>query len=370
VSGASLILLGHGAERTGPPVYLVRLLRWLEGRPDLDVRVVLLEDGPLLDQMRELAPVVVGDPDRPGPQLDRARAELAGWPRADVAVVNTAGSIRALPLLHERPTRLVSYVHELATGFDFHLSARDRQVLLTESDLIVAVSGAVADFLRDEHRVPAARLRVHRGVVEPPGDAPSRDDGRRLLHEVGVPDGSPVVVGSGTLDWRKGPDLFTEVAMGARRDQPDLDVRFVWVGGDLERDVAATVADRIAREGGSGVHLVGEQPDARAWFAGADVFLLPSREDAYPLVCLEAASQGLPIVCFDAGGIPEFVRDDAGIVVPFPDIDAAAKAVTALLTDEPRRQFMGATGARRAAEEANPDVVFPALLRDVLGTDA
>ncbi|OWY63397.1 hypothetical protein B7486_53340, partial [cyanobacterium TDX16] len=54
-----VLVLGHGAERTGPPVYLLRVGRWLRDHGDVQLEVVLLDDGPLLEDLRELGPVTV-----------------------------------------------------------------------------------------------------------------------------------------------------------------------------------------------------------------------------------------------------------------------------------------------------------------------
>jgi glycosyltransferase involved in cell wall biosynthesis len=71
------------------------------------------------------------------------------------------------------------------------------------------------------------------------------------------------------------------------------------------------------------------------YYAAADIFFLPSREDPFPSVVLEAMAFGLPIVCFEnATGAAELTeKEAAGIVVPYLDIAAAAQAISTLLTD-------------------------------------
>ena len=51
--------LGHGAERTGPPIYLLRILEGLRAHPEIEPSVVLLEGGALLEQFHQLAPTTV-----------------------------------------------------------------------------------------------------------------------------------------------------------------------------------------------------------------------------------------------------------------------------------------------------------------------
>ena len=78
------------------------------------------------------------------------------------------------------------------------------------------------------------------------------------------------------------------------------------------------------------------------------MFLLPSREDPFPLVTLEAAECGLPTICFaEAGGMPDFVGEDAGFVVPFGNIEAMADKVVALMENQELRQKMGAQARKK-----------------------
>jgi glycosyltransferase involved in cell wall biosynthesis len=98
-------------------------------------------------------------------------------------------------------------------------------------------------------------------------------------------------------------------------------------------------------------------------FELADVFILPSREEPLGLVCLEAAQCGLPVVCFGgAGGAPEFVRDDSGLVVPHLDVDAMAGAVANLLQDSSTAHRMGDMGRRRVADLFTVEHQAPRLL--------
>jgi glycosyltransferase involved in cell wall biosynthesis len=96
------------------------------------------------------------------------------------------------------------------------------------------------------------------------------------------------------------------------------------------------------------VHFVGPKPHPLPYFSLFDAFLLTSREDPFPLVCLEAAALATPIVCFeDAGGMPEFVGEDAGFVVPYLDVPRAADSILALARSEGLRRSLGACAAAK-----------------------
>ena len=87
-----------------------------------------------------------------------------------------------------------------------------------------------------------------------------------------------------------------------------------------------------------------------------------SREDPYPLVCLEAASVGKPIICFaDAGGMPEFVEEDCGFVVPYLDIDGFAARVIELSSSPDLLTRMSANAFRKVRERHDIERSAPKL---------
>jgi len=378
--------LGHGAERTGPPIYLLRILEGLRGRDEIEPSVVLLDDGPLLGAFEALAPTtVVRPPGLTGTRraaasllsrmgADRHARAVATGPGgasgsaiapADVVVVNTAGSIRAIDALPEPPRHLVTHVHELATGLDHWLEPTWRRRVLDESQELWVVADAVGEHLVAQYGVDRARLRLHRGVL--PAGALDRPDPTlrpRRRAELGVRPGDLLVGASGTLDWRKAPDLFLETAARAT-EASSTTLHFVWAGGDPNGAWGRWLLGQADALGlGDRIHLVPETDRPDRWFGALDLFLLPSREDAYPLVCLEAAAAGVPIVTFRSGGTPELLVEGGGAVVDHPDVGALAQTIARLADDPVERSTQGAL-ARRAAERHTVDAALPALVADL-----
>jgi glycosyltransferase involved in cell wall biosynthesis len=101
---------------------------------------------------------------------------------------------------------------------------------------------------------------------------------------------------------------------------------------------------------GDSVVLLGDV--SRAQLAGeyvnADVFCLPSVQEGFGIVFLEAMAAGLPVVACRAAAIPEVVRDGAtGVLVPPRDPAALAGAIGDLLCDPARARALGEEGRRR-----------------------
>ncbi len=225
-----------------------------------------------------------------------------------------------------------------------------------EVDCFIAVSEAVRVSLVVNRSVEPDRI-----VVIPPGvPAVGFDVGEariRVRSELGLGDDAFVVGGSGTTDWRKGPDLFVATARALAIRSSERPIHFLWVGGD-PKPIALLRRD-VERAGLSGqVTFVGRQTDAWPYHSAFDAFLLTSREDPFPLVCLESARLSVPTVCFDgAGGMPEFVQDDAGCVVPYLDLQAAAGALLALAGSEALRASLGRRAAQKVHERCDLELV-------------
>jgi glycosyltransferase involved in cell wall biosynthesis len=83
-------------------------------------------------------------------------------------------------------------------------------------------------------------------------------------------------------------------------------------------------------------HFPGPIRDSDLFFAGADIYLLTSREDPFPSVVLQGLDAELPIVGFEgAGGFAELFRRGCGVLVPLADV-AAMSAATLRLLDAPQ----------------------------------
>ena len=328
----------HEAQRTGPPIYALHLVSWLSAHTDLDISIVLLEGGPLVEEFGtrcSTSTITVAAADDPN-----ATRQLLE--EADVVYVNTAVSIAGLTAARALPRTVVSHVHELDIGLRHYLAPDLHDALMDLTDRFVVGPQVARDNLVERHGVDPERIDRVPYFVPPQPDAAALSPDPR--HETGIDPASFVVGGCGTRDWRKAPDLFVHLAWELQRRPLPTSVRSVWVGSAIPTEPHWDERTELALCGLTGeVAFFPHQALPQQWMAVYDVFALTSREDCFPLVCLEAGALGVPIVCFDNGGIPELLADcDGGIVVPYPDVNAMADAVERLARDHELRRAMGA----------------------------
>lgn len=188
--------------------------------------------------------------------------------------------------------------------------------------------------------------------------------GQRIRDQFGLPHDGVLILSCGSADWRKGADLFVQLARVVCQERPKRAIHFAWLGADPNSLDLVRLQYDVGKAGLHGrVSLLAPVPDPKPYFEAADVFALVSREDPFPLVMLEAASAGRPIVCFqDAGGAPEFVENDCGIVTPYLDMPAMARAICSLVDDEGLRLRLGKHAAEKVRQRHDINVAAPKIL--------
>jgi glycosyltransferase involved in cell wall biosynthesis len=203
-----------------------------------------------------------------------------------------------------------------------------RLVLNRWSRRVVTVSDALRErYLQQGGIDPAKVVTVYNGIeVERFRGGANR---AALRAEFNLPPESRVAVTVSVLRPGKGIDVLIR----AIADVPDA--YFLIVGdGPLRaewEDLARTVgvAERI--------RWAGYRRDVDAILPGCDLFVLPSLDDAFPTVLLEAMAAGLPAVATLVGGIPEIVTPDVtGVLVPPGDPNSLATSIADLLADPAR----------------------------------
>ncbi len=346
-----ILVVSHEASLTGAPRVAVDILRATAGQVDERLAVVRWP-GPLVGDFASAADRVRLEP------LRRVRVGLRRFgPTRRVAVKVEQAAARAvirdeqpdlvylntvLSACYVRPAlesgcRVVLHSHEmddLASGTLARYGLRD----LYRDIRLVACSAAAATRLREITGVETV------GVICSVADI---DRVRDLAGETPVSEPArPQVVACGTADPRKGTDLWLEVARRTSSLTGGNCPDFVWVGHDSDGRYEALSRDMGL---GSLVRFVGPTRNPYPTMAMSDVVTVPSRQDASPLVVLEAMALGKPVVAFDVGGIRDQLGD-AGVLVPPGDVEAMADAVATLLADPQARGRLGGAGEARVRD--------------------
>jgi glycosyltransferase involved in cell wall biosynthesis len=213
------------------------------------------------------------------------------------------------------------------------------------ADRILVCSEYLLRVCRDEVGLPAGKL-----VTVPNGIDPTRFDRPCARAEtraaLGLPGGAPVLGTVGRLDEPvKGTGVLLE-AMALLRDRiPGAICVVAGSGPALSR-----LQDHAARAGlGERVRFVGERRDVPDLLRAFDLYVQPSRREAFGLSTLEAMACGLPVVASATGGLAELVEPGTtGELAEPGDPRSLAGAIQSLLSDPERARACGERGRAKA----------------------
>jgi glycosyltransferase involved in cell wall biosynthesis len=175
------------------------------------------------------------------------------------------------------------------------------------------------------------------------------------------PSGSPVRFGfASRLEHLKGPLQFVEGFAAASSAHPDVEMRIAGEGSQRQQVVSALRRHGLKEK----CRLVGTYTslEARSRFMrDVDEFVHPSYTEGTPNVVVEAMAHGLPVVATAVGGLPDFVTEDCGVLVPAGDAEALGEAMRRVAGDAGLRRSMG-----RAARETYRSLFTSAAVMPLL----
>jgi glycosyltransferase involved in cell wall biosynthesis len=213
---------------------------------------------------------------------------------------------------------------------------------------VIAVSRRTASDAVRLLGLDPVRVRVIHNAADPRFFRPrSPDELAPLSARLGFDPHQPYILFVGTLEPRKNVPLLFEALAQLRRH---MDVHLLLVGG--RGWLGAPIQAAHARSGvGGAAHFLGwlDQSDLAVLYSHARVFVLPSVYEGFGLPVLEAMACGAPVVCSNAGPLPEVAGDAAVLLTP-EDPSAWAEAIGRVLSDASLAVELRARGARRARE--------------------
>ena len=250
-------------------------------------------------------------------------------------------------------TPLVHTAHTLAKVKNLALADGDRpepparvigeQQVVAAADRLVANTGVEARQLVELYDADARRVVTVAPGVDlehfRPGEAGHRQALARTTLD--VPADAVLLLFVGRLQPLKAPDVLLRAAAGLVEQQPELRDRLVVavLGGPSGSEPGWLPS--VAAELGLSSRVRFEPPSdttrLRDWYRAADVVAVPSHNESFGLVALEAQACGTPVVATDVGGLRTTVHDGvSGLLVPGHDPQQWAAAITRALRERPR----------------------------------
>ncbi|SDP58441.1 rhamnan synthesis F family protein [Desulforhopalus singaporensis] len=372
----TVIVVTHDASRTGGPMLTLKIIEQLKKR--FNIIGILLHGGELVEEYKNKCDVTIGVPESGTEYLIGAIVgQVAAHTAVSFAIANTIESRYVLPVLAKIFIPALCLIHEFAS--------------------YVRPVGAIAEANLWAARLIFSTEIVYKNAVEHcpdvAGDQPlilpqgrsaqpldrNRDElqqeGTRvknLMRPGSDPEGTVVVLGGGTVELRKGVDLFISCAAAILQRYPEKAFRFVWAGKgfvpDTDTDYSVYLNDQIVRSGlQDHVVFLGELKDVTLAYELADLYFLSSRLDPLPNSAIDAMFYRLPVVCFaNTTGIAEILKKKKltrECVVSYLNVEQAADVCGRLCFDPDYRKLVGMSVEELAMSTFDMETYVESLVR-------
>jgi glycosyltransferase involved in cell wall biosynthesis len=241
-----------------------------------------------------------------------------------------------------------------------HFNGQSGRIRMVEAegafvaDRVIAVSGALCDEVKSQYRVPDWKLRcVYNGVNCSNFDGFIDPAVCRRSYNIGPMD--PMVLFVGRLAVQKGPDLLLEAVPGLLHHKPDTKV--VFAGDGYMRQALENRANELGvRHAVRFLGSMGMYGDLINLYKSTDVVCVPSRNEPFGIVVLEAWAAGKPVVVTRNGGPAEMVTHNQDGFVVYDNPGSICWGIKEVFNNFAHARWMGERGRVKAAYRFTWDV--------------
>ena len=377
----NILFVSHDANRAGAQILLLRFLRLLKENQDFKFSILLKEGGIIESEFTEIAqtyfwkrPKSYGKKsifEKLHKKLTNKNThkikilEILKKQNFNLIISNTIANGDILPFLKILNVPIKTYVHELEMGIQQYTKPEFFQNVKALSLSFIACAESVKQNLIKNHQVDTTLIQVLPSLLPESALNYQIDKlaNEKLRNQYNIPQNAFIIGGMGTVDVRKGVDIFLQVAS---KFKSNSDIYFLWVGGqesEIEYKNFQIDKNRLELKNAIFQTSVENPMDFMSIF---DVFFVSSREDPYPLVVLEAAMLSKPIICFDkAGGAMDFVENDCGAVIEYLNVDGVVDRIKEFKGNKALIEQMGNSGREKVLERHNQSIAFQTFV-DIL----
>ncbi len=222
------------------------------------------------------------------------------------------------------------------------------------SDTVISVSHFLADELKRIYQVPGEKIHVvHNGVAYHAFDGYLNPADVKARY--GIDALAPTIFAPGRMTLQKGMDLLVEAVPMVLSSYPET--KFIISGTGPEKEAVV----RRAHEVGAAGSIIFLEALPRWQYVdlirSVDIMAMPSRNEPFGIVALEAWSAGKPVVATNAGGTKEFIWHDVNGFLVDANPGGLAHGIGSLLADHDHCRALGANGRRAVEEEYNWDKI-------------
>ena len=370
-----ILFIGHDASLTGAPKSLLLIIAHISKNYNEPISIILKEGGPLEEEYCKLGKVFIWGKKWYYEKniFTRLKNRLLNNNKRNQNIIlkylyknkpkvifnNTVVNGVILEKLSKLNTPIISRIPELETVMKiYQVRFNSTNKVLKYSSNFITPSLSGKKNLIDNFNIAQDKIEVAYGTILKKSNLYAINN-EAELNKIGIPKDSFVVGACGGLGWRKGSDLFLKAAKHLSEFEK---IVFMWVGVDKKQASYWEFVYEIKKLNlQTKVFTVPYIKEIYKYYQLMDVFLMTSREDPFPLVNLEAMTNGIPVICFkDSGGSEELVDSSSGFVVPYADTEKMAQKVNDIFS-KPKLKEKLSKGALKRTDKFISNKAFDVI---------
>ncbi len=317
-----ILFVNHEETRTGAPKLILDIARNLSD--DYNVSMVSKKMGSMHEEfVRVFKDIIYPEKLYIGGSKEEVARSVILKVNPKIVYVNTIAGYEYAKEAMKFNIPVVFHIHELDSVFNSFLTKKEINQFSKQASIFIAASNKVRDYLVNDIGCLDSRVIViNDSIYAPEVISKSREKEKKEIYsEIGYKKNQLLVVSVGSVIKRKGPDLLFDSCKILEKKYPGK-FKFIWIGVLPSDDDSLDFYQKK-----DNFLFLGEKENPYPYINAGDVFVLPSREDPFPLVVLEALALKKPVISFKSSGGVSEILDKRGILVENMNSQDLAKAL-------------------------------------------
>lgn len=362
-----ILFISHSASRAGAQLLLLQTLKYIKDNcSEIEAELLLVKNGALNNEFSKYCKVYEWEVKFPNSIIKKLYNRLHQYVliyrirRMNYSLLysNTIMNGYILGSLDLKGIPVITHVHEM--DYWINKSGQDNLTLIKKySDKFIAASTAVRDVLINKLNIDNKKIEV---IYEYTSNKIKKSN-KSIKNKLKIDKNFRLIGGCGAETWRKGKDLFIDIANETLMNNKEIDIAFVWIGGKLTNEIKKK---HQMSPFSSQIYFVDHIEEASSYFHEFEIFCMTSREDPFPVVNLEFGIRGIPVIGFkDSGGTAELLKDQSEMLIENWDIILFAKRINELLNNENERLRLGESLSSNIKNNYTDRIIIPKIITKI-----
>ncbi|MCI3938004.1 glycosyltransferase [Chryseobacterium aahli] len=342
-----ILFVLHEATRSGAPILLLEVLKDIQSKQKYEVDLLILLNGTMAKDFIDVVPTTVNikyfHPRKnliekitsrffvqtqtlTQEDLYNTAVEKLSAKKYDCVFGMTVATLNILEKFKARGLKTILYTHELQFALESFYEASELSDKILSVDNILAGSQSVKDFLIQNYKISTSKINVAYSFISKDNEIKTKAS--ELRQQYNIPDETFILGTLSTQELRKGSEIIPLIAKKIKQKSAHIKFKIFNIGGNNQNPfVRFAKIDAQKLKVDEDIIFIENTKIPNDYMNMFDCFLLPSREDPFPLVMHLAAEFNKPIIGFKRSGGAEEFLNGTNLLADYLDIDQFADII-------------------------------------------